>query len=39
MSRGERREIGELIHQFFVNHVEGYRLPHALRLCKEVNGQ
>jgi DNA repair protein RecO (recombination protein O) len=39
MSRGERREIGELIHQFFVNHVEGYRLPHALRLCKEVNGK
>lgn len=39
MTRGERKEIGELIHHFFVNHVEGYRLPHALRLCKEVNGQ
>jgi len=38
MSRGERREIGELIHEFFVSHVEGYRLPYALRLCKEVNG-
>ena len=26
---GERKEIGELIHRFFVSHVEGYRLPHA----------
>jgi DNA repair protein RecO (recombination protein O) len=39
LSRGERKEIGELMHHFFVNHVEGYRLPHALRLCKEVNGR
>jgi len=39
LNRGERKEIGELIHHFFVNHVEGYRLPHALRICKEVDGQ
>jgi DNA repair protein RecO (recombination protein O) len=39
MDRSERREIGELIHRFFVSHVEGYRLPYALRLCKGVNGQ
>jgi DNA repair protein RecO (recombination protein O) len=40
LSRGERKEIGELMHHFFVNHVEGYRLPHALRFCKEeVSGQ
>ena len=39
LDRSERKEIGELIHRFFVSHVEGYRLPHALRLCKGVNGQ
>jgi len=39
LERSERREIGELIHRFFVSHVEGYRLPYALRLCKGVNGQ
>ena len=39
MDRGVRREIGELIHRLFVGHVDGYRLPHALRLCKEVNAQ
>ncbi len=39
MDRGERREIGEIIHRLFVSHVEGYRLPHSLRLCKGVNGQ
>jgi DNA repair protein RecO (recombination protein O) len=39
LDRGERKEIGELIHRFFVSHVEGYRLPYALRLCKGVNGQ
>jgi DNA repair protein RecO (recombination protein O) len=35
----ERREIGELLHHIFTNHVEGYRLPSALRLCKEVSEQ
>jgi DNA repair protein RecO (recombination protein O) len=39
LSRGERREIGRLIHHFFETHVDGYRLPRALRLCKEVSGQ
>ncbi len=39
LDRSERREIGALIHRFFVSHVEGYRLPYALRLCKGVNGQ
>lgn len=35
----ERKEIGELIHRVFVSHIDGYRLPSALRLCKGVNGQ
>jgi len=39
LSRCERREIGRLIHRFFETHVDGYRLPRALRLCKEVSGQ
>lgn len=39
LDRSERREIGQLIHRFFVSHMEGYRLPYALRLCKGVNGQ
>lgn len=39
LERRERKEIGELLHRFFASHVEGYRLPYALRLCKGVNGQ
>jgi DNA repair protein RecO (recombination protein O) len=39
LGREERREIGELLHRLFAGHVEGYRLPNALRLCKGVNGQ
>jgi DNA repair protein RecO (recombination protein O) len=39
MDRGVRREIGEIIHRLFVSHVEGYRLPLSLRLCKGVSGQ
>mgnify|MGYP001084334337 FL=1 len=39
LDRAERREIGELLHRLFSSHVEGYRLPAALRLCKGVNGQ
>jgi DNA repair protein RecO (recombination protein O) len=39
LGRSERKEIGELIHRFLVSHMEGYRLPNALRLCKGVNGQ
>jgi len=35
----ERKEIGELLHHIFTNHVEGYRLPYALRLCKGVSEQ
>jgi hypothetical protein len=35
----ERKEIGELIHHVFTNHMDGYRLPYALRLCKGVNEQ
>ncbi len=30
----ERREIGHLLHQFYLHHVEGYRLPNALHLLK-----
>lgn len=33
----ERKEIGELLHHIFTNHVDGYRLPYALRLCKGVS--
>lgn len=39
LERAERREIGELVHRLFAGHVEGYRLPNALRLCRGVNGQ
>lgn len=39
LGRDERREVGELLHRLFANHVEGYRLPNALRLCKGVSGQ
>lgn len=39
LERAERKEIGELIHRLFMSHVDGYRLPYALRLCKGVNGQ
>lgn len=39
IGREERREIGETLHRLFAGHVEGYRLPNALRLCKGVNGQ
>ena len=39
LGRAERKEIGELIHDVFANHIDGYRLPHALRFCKEVNEQ
>jgi DNA repair protein RecO (recombination protein O) len=39
LARSERREIGAIIHRLFVSHVEGYRLPYALRLCKEVSGE
>jgi DNA repair protein RecO (recombination protein O) len=37
LARAERKEIGELIHRLFVHHVDGYRLPNALRLCKGVS--
>jgi DNA repair protein RecO (recombination protein O) len=39
LGRAERKEIGELLHRFFACHMEGYRLPYALRLSKGVNGQ
>jgi hypothetical protein len=39
LGRAERKEIGGLIHRVFVSHIDGYRLPYALRLCKGVNGQ
>jgi DNA repair protein RecO (recombination protein O) len=35
----ERKEIGELLHHIFTNHVDGYRLPAALRLCKGVSDE
>jgi len=39
LGRAERKEIGSLIHHLFASHIDGYRLPYALRLCKGVNGQ
>jgi DNA repair protein RecO (recombination protein O) len=38
LGRAERKDIGELLHRVFVSHIDGYRLPYALRLCKGVNG-
>jgi DNA repair protein RecO (recombination protein O) len=32
----ERAEIGRLLHNLFLHHVEGYRLPNALQLLKGV---
>ena len=33
----ERKEIGRFLHYLFLYHVEGYRLPSALGILKEVN--
>lgn len=33
----ERKEIGRLLHYLFLHHIEGYRLPSALNILKEVN--
>ena len=33
----ERKEIGSLLHYLFLHHIEGYRLPSALNILKEVN--
>ncbi len=33
----ERKEIGRFLHHLFLHHVEGYRLPNALNILKEVN--
>lgn len=32
LSREERRELGEILHHIFLNHVDGYRLPRALAM-------
>ena len=34
LGRGERKEIGQLLHHLFLYHIEGYRLPKALHLLK-----
>jgi DNA repair protein RecO (recombination protein O) len=34
MRSEERREIGRVLHHLFLNHVDGYTLPNALRLLK-----
>ncbi|MBN2185345.1 MAG: DNA repair protein RecO [Candidatus Krumholzibacteriota bacterium] len=34
-----RREIGRLLHGIFVHHVDGYRLPGALKILKGVDQQ
>lgn len=33
----ERKEIGRYLHYLFLHHIEGYRLPSALTILKEVN--
>lgn len=33
----ERKEIGRFLHYLFLHHIEGYRLPSALNILKEVN--
>ena len=33
----ERKEIGRFLHYLFLHHIEGYRLPGALDVLKEVN--
>ena len=33
----ERREIGEILHRLYLYHIDGYRLPNALRILKAVN--
>ncbi len=33
----ERKEIGRFLHYLFLHHIEGYRLPSALGILKEVN--
>jgi DNA repair protein RecO (recombination protein O) len=38
MERAQRMEIGRFLHNLFIHHVEGYRLPNALNILKEVNG-
>jgi DNA repair protein RecO len=37
MDTNERKEIGRFLHYLFLHHIEGYRLPNALNLLKEVN--
>jgi DNA repair protein RecO (recombination protein O) len=37
MGRIERMEIGRFLHYLFMHHVEGYRLPNALNILKEVS--
>ena len=34
-----RREIGRLLHNIFIHHVDGYRLPGALKILKGVDQQ
>ena len=35
----ERREIGRLLHNIFIHHVAGYKLPGALKILKGVDQQ
>jgi DNA repair protein RecO (recombination protein O) len=34
-----RREIGRVLHYLFLHHVQGYTLPHSLRILKGANRQ
>jgi DNA repair protein RecO (recombination protein O) len=39
LDRAMRRKIGTLLHNFFLYHIDGYRLPYALRFLKEDEAQ
>jgi DNA repair protein RecO (recombination protein O) len=36
MRAEERRQIGKYLHYLFLYHIDGYRLPNALKILKEV---
>ncbi|UCF05623.1 MAG: DNA repair protein RecO [bacterium] len=39
LDRAMRRRVGTLLHNLFLHHIDGYRLPYALRLLKEDEAQ
>jgi DNA repair protein RecO (recombination protein O) len=37
LGREDRREIGKLLHELMMHHMDGYRMPGAFRMLKGVN--